>query len=140
MFDQTIRKVMETRKFLTISPGDTVSHASKLMRAANIGALLVVENGHLIGIFTERDALFRVMAQELDPATTLLLSVMTAEPITLGPEKSYGHALLLMQENGFRHIPVIENGHPIGIVSSRNAMDPDLEELVWEVRRREHYR
>ena len=140
MFDQTIRKVMETRKFLTTSPGDTVSHASKLMKAANVGALLVVENDRLIGIFTERDALFRVMAQELNPATTPLLKVMTPEPITLGPDKSYGHALLLMQENGFRHIPVIENDRPIGIVSSRNAMDPELEELVWEERRREHYR
>lgn len=140
MFDQAISKVMETRKFLTTSPGDTVSHASKLMKAANVGALLVVENDRLIGIFTERDALFRVMAQELNPATTPLLKVMTPEPITLGPDKSYGHALLLMQENGFRHIPVIENDRPIGIVSSRNAMDPELEELVWEERRREHYR
>jgi predicted transcriptional regulator len=45
-----------------------------------------------------------------------------------------------MQENGFRHVPVVENGKPIGIISSRNAMDPDLEEFVFEERRREHHR
>jgi CBS domain-containing protein len=65
---------------------------------------------------------------------------MTAAPKTLGPGKSYGHALLLMQENGFRHMPVVENGRAVGIISSRNAMDPDLEEFVSDERRREHYR
>ncbi len=59
--------------------------------------------------------------------------------MTLSPDKTYGHALLLMHDNGFRHMPVVENGRPIGIVSSRNAMDPDLEEFVWEERRREYY-
>jgi predicted transcriptional regulator len=48
--------------------------------------------------------------------------------------------LVLMQENGFRHVPVVEGGHAIGIISSRNAMDPDLEEFVSEGRRREHFR
>jgi CBS domain-containing protein len=66
--------------------------------------------------------------------------VMTADPHTLSPDKSYGHALLLMQENGFRHVPVIENGQLIGIVSARNAMDPDLEEFISEERRRERHR
>jgi CBS domain-containing protein len=93
-----------------------------------------------MGIFTERDAVFRVIAKGLDPTTTRLADVMTVEPITLSPEKSYGHALLLMQENGFRHVPVVQNGVPIGIISSRNAMDPEMEQFVWEERRRVHYR
>jgi CBS domain-containing protein len=65
---------------------------------------------------------------------------MTLEPKTLDPDKSYGHALLLMQENGFRHVPVVVAGKPIGIVSSRNALDPELEEFTSEERRREHLR
>jgi signal-transduction protein with cAMP-binding, CBS, and nucleotidyltransferase domain len=56
------------------------------------------------------------------------------------PDKSYGYALLIMQENGVRHVPVIENGKPIGIVSSRNAMDPEMEEFVSEAQRRKHIR
>lgn len=140
MFDQSIRDVMEQNKFLTAPPETTVSNAAKLMAGRNVGAVMVVENEHLVGIFTERDAVFRVIAQGRDAGTTRLTDVMTAAPKTLDPDKSYGHALLLMQENGFRHVPVIENGRLVGIVSSRNAMDPDLEEFVWEVRRREHLR
>ena len=140
MFDQPIRNIMEQKKFLTAPPETTVSHAARLMADKNVGAIMVVENERLIGIFSERDAVFRVIAQGRDAKTTPLTDVMTAAPKTLEPGKSYGHALLLMQENGFRHVPVIENGRPIGIVSSRNAMDPDLEEFVFEARRREHHR
>ena len=139
MFEQSIRSVMERKKFFTIGPEETVSTVARQMANKNLGAVLVVKDGRLVGIFTERDAVFRVIAQGLDPAKTQLLDVMTAQPITLGPEKSFGHALLMMQENGFRHLPVIEGGRPIGIVSARNAMDPDLEEFVWEERRREYH-
>lgn len=140
MFDQPIKNLMEQKKFLTAPPETTVSQAAKLMAKKNVGAVLVVKNECLVGIFSERDAVFRVIAQGRDTKTTPLSEVMTSDPKTLGPGKSYGHALLLMQENGFRHIPVVENGRPIGIISSRNAMDPELEEFVFEERRREHHR
>jgi CBS domain-containing protein len=140
MFEQSIRSVMEQKKFFTASPEESVSSVSMRMASRNIGAVLVVSEGLLAGIFTERDAVFRVIAKGLDPAKTPLLDVMTAKPLTLGPEQSFGHALLLMQEKGFRHLPVIENGRPIGIVSARNAMDPDLEEFTWQERRREYHR
>jgi len=140
MFDQPIKSVMEKKKFLTASPQATVANAARLMASKNAGAVLVVEDDRLVGIFTERDVVFRVVALGLDAKTTQLLEVMTTAPKTLGPGKSYGHALLLMQENGFRHLPVVENGRAVGIISSRNAMDPDLEEFVSDERRREHYR
>lgn len=140
MFDQPIRSVMEKKKFLTASPQTTVAHAARLMASKNAGAVLIIEDERLVGIFTERDVVFRVVAPGLDAKTIQLLDVMTAAPKTLDPGKSYGHALLLMQENGFRHLPVVENGRAVGIISSRNAMDPDLEEFVSDERRREHYR
>ena len=140
MFNQPIRDLMEQRNFLTALPETSVSNAARLMAERNVGAVMVVENEHLLGIFTERDAVFRVLALGRDPETTRLTDVMTPEPKTMGPEKTYGHALLLMQENGFRHVPVIEGGRPVGIVSSRNALDPDLEEFTSEERRREHLR
>ena len=140
MFSQRIRSVMERKKLLTAPPDTTVSKAAKLMANKNVGAVMVVENELLIGIFTERDAVFRVMAQGLDAKTTRLADVMTAAPQTVDPDKSFGFALLMMHENGFRHVPVIENGKPIGIVSSRNALDPDLEEFVAETQRRKHIR
>jgi CBS domain-containing protein len=140
MFDLPIRSVMERKKFITAAPDRTVSQAARLMAGKDAGAVLVVEGDQLIGIFTERDVVFRVIAAGLEPTETLLRDVMTANPKTLGPTQSYGHALVIMQENGFRHVPVVDEGQAIGIISSRNAMDPDLEEFVADQRRREHYR
>ena len=140
MFSQRVRSVMEKKKLLTAPPDTTVSAAAKLMAKKNVGAIMVVENEHLVGIFTERDALVRVMAQGRDATTTLLADVMTTQPQTVDPSKTFGSALLMMYENGFRHVPVVEEGKVIGIVSSRNALDPDLEEFVAEAQRRKHIR
>ena len=139
MFDLPIKNLMRPKKLLTAPPDMVVSEAAKRMAAKNTGAVLVVENALLVGIFTERDAVFRVLAKGLDATTTPLRAVMTSDPATLGPGKSYGHALLLMQDKGFRHVPVVEGDNVLGIISARNAMDPDLEEFVAEARRREHY-
>ena len=140
MFNQRIRSVMERKKLVTAPPETTVSQAAKLMAKKNVGAVMVVENEHLVGIFTERDAVFRVIAKGRDTETTMLTEVMTPAPQTVDPDRSFGYALLMMHENGFRHVPVIENGKPIGIVSSRNALDPDMEEFVAETQRRKHIR
>jgi len=139
MFDMPIKSVMERKKFLTASPDKTVTQAARLMASKNTGALLVLENDQLVGIFTERDLVFRVIAKGLDPKTTPLSAVMTADVKVLNANQTYGHALVIMQEHGFRHVPVIEHGHAVGIVSSRNAMDPELDEFVTDERRRIHY-
>ena len=131
---------MERKKLLTAPPETTVSDAAKLMAKKNVGAVMVVENELLVGIFTERDAVFRVIAQGRDTRTTLLAEVMTTAPQTVDQDKSFGYALLMMHENGFRHVPVVEKGKPIGIVSSRNALDPEMEEFVAEAQRRKHIR
>jgi CBS domain-containing protein len=140
MFSQRIRSVMEKKKILTAPPETTVSKAAGLMAKKNVGAVMVVEDERLVGIFTERDAVFRVMAQGLDAKTTRLAEVMTSAPKTVDPDKTFGFALLMMHEHGFRHVPVIEHGKPIGIVSARNALDPDMEEFVSEAQRRKHIR
>jgi CBS domain-containing protein len=140
MFDLRIRTVMERKKLLVAPPETSVSKAAKLMAKKNVGAVMVVKNKRLIGIFTERDALIRVIAKGRDTQTTTLADVMTPDPQTVAPEESFGHALLMMYEQGFRHVPVLEKGMPIGIVSARNALDPDLEEFTSEAQRREHIR
>ena len=138
MFSQPIRDVMEQDKLLTAPPQTTVSKAAKLMAKRKVGAIMVVDDRHLVGIFTERDAVFRVIARDLDSHTTRLVDVMTREPITITPDNSFGYALLVMHENGFRHVPVMEDGKLVGVVSARNALDPDLEEFVSESERRKH--
>jgi CBS domain-containing protein len=138
MFDVPVREV--SRAVLKTAPRTLVSKAAKLMAAKNVGAILVVEDGKLVGIFTERDVVCRVVAQGLDPRVTAVAAVMTCAPFTVDPDTPFGYALVVMQENGFRHLPVVQDGKPVGIVSSRRAMDPDLEEFVSETRRREHWK
>lgn len=140
MFDRLVRDIMEDRPALTLPPAATVLVAAQQMAERGTGAVMVVESERLLGIFTERDALFRVIARGLDPATTCVADVMTREPRTVAPRDSYGYALVLMQEGGFRHAPVVEDGRVVGIVSSRNAMDPELEDFVAEANRRVHVR
>jgi len=122
------------------APDTSVSAAAKLMAKNKVSAVMVVENKRLLGIFTERDAVFRVIAQDRDMQATRLMDVMTPRPKTVAPDETFGYALLMMHENGFRHVPVVENGEPIGIVSARNALDPELEEFESEARRRKHIR
>lgn len=138
VFTQQVRNIMEQRKLLTAPPQTTVLQAAAMMAKKHVGAVLVVEDERLVGIFTERDAVFRVIARKLDPAITPLADVMTRDPKSVSPDKSFGHAMLLMHENHCRHLPVVDNGKPVGIVSSRNALDPELEEFIAEERRRKH--
>ena len=140
MFSQPVRSIMERRKFVTAPPTTTVRQASDLMARKQVGAVLVVEQERLLGIFSERDAVFRVIARGLDPATTTLSQVMTPEPKTIKPNNTFGYAMTLMHENGFRHLPVVDDGKPVGIVSARSALDPDLEEFVCEERRRKRFK
>lgn len=140
MWGVPIRSVMESRKLVLATPETSVSEAGRLMKNANVGAVLVVQQGRLVGIFTERDAVYRVMALDRDPQATRLAEVMTREPKTVAPDDAFGAALLLMHEHGFRHAPVIEAGRPVGVVSARSALDPELEQFAAEAKRREHLR
>jgi len=140
MLGEPIRHVMEKAKFCVAAPETTVRAAARLMARRKVSAILVVKGKKLVGIFTERDAVSRVMALGRDAETTCLSEVMTKKPRTVAPDESFGYALMLMYENGFRHVPVVEEGVPIGIVSARKALDPDLEEFESEARRRKEIR
>ena len=140
MLSEPVRNVMERKRLVMAGPDTSVSAAAELMAANKVGAVMVVEAKRLVGIFTERDALFRVIAQQRDVDTTRLAEVMTPSPLTVAPQETFGYALILMHENGFRHVPVVENGEPIGMVSARSALDPDLEEFESEARRRKAIR
>ena len=123
----------------SVTPSSTVLDALKLMADHNVGAVLVMEGDKLAGIFTERDIAYRVVAKGLDANTTPLSEVMTRDPETIASDQPFGRALHRMMERGFRHMPVVEGGKVVGIVSSRSAMDPALEEFVHEANRRKHY-
>ena len=137
MLTQRIGRLVDRERLVTASPQATVYEAACLMHRYAIGAILIVEDGALVGIFTGRDAVFRVIAEGLDARRVRLGDVMTPRPVTVDPGRTFGHAMLLMHEHRFRHLPVVEGGKPIGIVSARDALDPELEDFICEERRRE---
>ena len=136
--ERPVRNVIEDQEPVTATSDMSVSAAARLMKQHRIGALLVLDGNRLAGIFTERDALFRVIAEGRSPEMTTLAEVMTPNPRTIGPDRPFGHALHLMYEGEFRHVPVVENGRALGIVSARDALGPDLQQFISDLDKRTH--
>ena len=134
---RSLRSIVAGRPPIVSASITTVVEAAQTMKRHNIGALLVVDHTRLIGIFTERDALFRLLAEGRDPHTTLLADVMTAQPQTIHPDEPFVRALRMMYEGKFRHLPVVEFDRPLGVVSVRDALDEDLYELRIDLEQRE---
>ncbi|HVF63549.1 MAG TPA: CBS domain-containing protein [Casimicrobiaceae bacterium] len=114
---------------LLIDASSTVTEAARLMCERRFGAAIVLDGTRLVGIFTERDALCRVLAAGVDPLRTPVAEVMTHDPQTIHPDKPFDEAMRMMHEGRFRHVPVVEDGRPLGMVSVRDALAPDLDEL-----------
>lgn len=128
------------RQELVCLPADTlVRTAATLMAERRIAAILVTEGRRLTGIFTERDLTVRVVAAGKDPVTTPLGAVMTANPDTLGPDAAASEALDLMERHRYRHLPVVENGEVVGIVSIRDLFAVVREHLEGEIKNREEF-
>jgi CBS domain-containing protein len=135
---RSLRSVVAEKKPPVMIPAHTsVSEAARRMRDGNTGAAMVLEGTRLAGIFTERDALFRVLAVAMDPQATPVSLVMTRDPQTIHPDKPFDEALRMMHEGRFRNVPVVEDGRPLGMVSVRDALDPELAELRQTLDQRE---
>jgi len=138
MAERHMLDIVHHQNPVTLRANKSVKEACSVMRERSIGAILVVEGkGHLIGIFTGRDAVCRVVAEGLNPATTRLQEVMTPTPISMKPGSTANDALHLMRDGGFRHIPVIDEDRVIGIVSKGDfrGMEQarlDEETQLWE--------
>ncbi|MEO8536982.1 MAG: CBS domain-containing protein [Betaproteobacteria bacterium] len=134
---RSLRSIVAGRPPIVAASIMTVTAAAQLMKRHTIGALLVVDDARLTGIFTERDALFRLLAEGRDPQATRLGEVMTARPQTIDPDEPFVRALRMMYEGKFRHLPVVEFGRPLGVVSVRDALDEDFHDLRIDLEQRE---
>ena len=139
MTHRSVRETIAGRKPCMAKGDTTIAVAARTMKKHDIGALMVVDGGHLVGIFTERDAVFRVLAEGLDPAKTALADVMTSKPKTITSDRAMDQALLMMHDGGFRHVPVVDAGKPLGMISARDALDPELREVETEILERDHF-
>jgi len=114
-----IREVMSTTLFI-VEPGTSVGEAVSLMAQHKVGSTLVMVESKLVGIFTERD-IVRAISHSHDAPTHDVSSWMTHDPKTISPEVEIQVALRTMLDNGFRHLPVVENGKVVGVVSIRDV-------------------
>ncbi len=134
-------RIFEERKLLqihSVGPDAPVIECVRMMAAKKIGALIVIDGEKLVGIFTERDALNKVLAAGLDPASTKISEVMTRDPYCVPPTTTIGDAMAVVTQRRFRHLPVVDNGKVIAVISSgdlthwlvKDQMVGDVQELV----------
>jgi CBS domain-containing protein len=114
-------RLLQPRSPLALAPDDAVAQAVRMMREHRIGCLLVVEDGRLLGILTERDLLLKLERAGLERPVR---DFMTPDPETLSPEDPIAYALNKMSVGGFRHVPLVDDaGRPVGIVSVKDIVD-----------------
>jgi CBS domain-containing protein len=112
-------RIFEERQAIySVGPDTPVAECVRTMTAEKIGALIVMDSERLIGIFTERDALNKVLAAGLDPVSTKVSEVMTKDPYCIPPTTTVGEAMELVTKRRFRHLPIVENGKVLAVVSS----------------------
>ena len=119
----------QQQQLLQLSGLSTVREAVRRMHHRDVGAVLITSAGRLEGIFTERDLLARVVAQDRHPDLTRLCDVMTSNPDTIEADESAVTALGLMNEHGYRHLPVMRDGQLVGIVSRQDFIGEEIQEV-----------
>lgn len=135
---RTIHEVLGDRPFPTVAPTNSIRECAFIMKEWKSSAVLVVDRNRLLGIFTERDIVFRCVALSCPLDTLHVARVMTTDPQTIHIDKPFGHALHLMYEGGFRHLPVVDDtGAAVGLLSAQDALAMDGALLERELVRRE---
>ena len=118
----TLRDLVKDRRVYSIDAARTVLEAARFMMEHNIGALPVVRNGELAGIFSERDIMNRVVAVGRNPAYTTVAEVMTPNPRAVPLDETMEECVFLMNEFGFRHLPIVDGKVLKGLVSLRDVV------------------
>ncbi len=116
-----------------VGPDTPVTVCVRTMTAEKIGALIVMDGERLIGIFTERDALNKVLAAGLDPVNTKVSAVMTKDPYCIPPTTTVGEAMQLVTQRRFRHLPIVENGKVLAVISSGDLTHWLVKDQIGEV-------
>ena len=137
MHRRIVPDIIESQELFTLSPSDSVRDAVRVMAERKIGAVLIMRNGALAGIFTERDVLTRIVDAGRDANATKLEDVMTEAPDTLAPNDRAVDALMKMSSRGYRHLPVVDDGQLVGIVSIRDIFGAVQKELESDLAQRD---
>ncbi|MEU0071726.1 CBS domain-containing protein [Streptomyces sp. NPDC006332] len=122
-----VKDVM-TPGVVAVRPDASLVEAAQLMRAQNIGDVLVADGQHVVGVLTDRDITVRAVADGADPLTVSAQAVCTPDPVLVAPDDPVSAAVALMRAHAVRRLPVVEDGLPVGVVSLGDlaeAQDPD---------------
>ncbi|HLD78027.1 MAG TPA: CBS domain-containing protein [archaeon] len=134
-----LRDLFKDRELYHVTPSLAVADAARYMSERNVGAVCVLEQNRLVGIFSERDLMKRVIAVNRDPGSTRVSEVMTAKPVVVDVHDSLERCLQTMKQAGIRHLPVVEGDKLIGLVSLRDLLQGDLDEKVDELKLMQDY-
>ena len=137
MLRKIIPNVIHDQKIIHLGAEATARQAALLMREQNVGAVLIMDDDELTGILTVNDMTYRVVGEGRDPNQTVLREIMTAEPDSVSSDTTAIDALRLMQDGGYRHLPIVDEGEVLGIVSRRDFHGVekarlDDETALWE--------
>lgn len=130
---ELIFDLVKNREVYFVDPGRSVLDTVRYMVARNIGAVAVVKDEELVGIFSERDLMKRVVGPGHDPLQISVREVMTADPVVVSPHEHIKDCIRLMRENSFRHLPVCDGKKLQGLISLRDLILHDLAEKDGEV-------
>ena len=136
---KTIGEMVKGRELYSVGPDATVLDATRLMSDKGVGAVLVVEEGRLQGIFSERDLVTRVIAPNLNPAEVKVRDVMTRNLIVAGPDDTYQDCLNKMKQARIRHLPIVAENRVIGMLSVRDLINYELESKDFEIQQLNHF-
>lgn len=138
---RTVRQLLETKspEVFSIAPDAPVIDAIRLMADRRIGALLVMEGPRLAGILSERDYARKVVLQGRSSKDTPVRDIMTAQVVTVGPQDSTDHCMQLVTDGRLRHLPVLEGGQVVGVVSIGDLVKAVIEEQRQELDHLQRY-
>lgn len=130
----TLEQVLRARHLVAAAPTDTVLDVLRRMTDARVGAIAILDGERLVGIFSERDLMTRVVVAGRDPATTPVERVMTRDVVTAELHETRAECLAKMQSRGCRHLPVLAGGRVISMLSIRDLLHDEIREQVEEIR------
>jgi len=136
----TIRQILDQKPAIyTVDPDATVLEALKRLEEKNVGALLVMKGERLVGVFSERDYARRMILHGRSSKETAVREVMTTEVFTIAPDATAGECMVHMTDRHIRHLPVLEGGRVVGVISIGDIVRAVMEDMRFTIRQLESY-
>jgi CBS domain-containing protein len=138
---QTVGQLLKNKgtDVFSVGPQDSVLHAIEVMATRHVGALLVMNQGALVGIISERDYARKVILKSRSSHDTPVGDIMTASPVSVAPEDTVHHCMQLMTEGRFRHLPVVKGGRVVGMLSIGDLVKAVIQDQTEHIEQLERY-